>query len=336
MKTSSFVLLLCLLTMPICLGGCGGQTASGTSKGRLVFTVRWPSGRLIPAASQSIRVQAFSLEPEDAGKLGEAVISRGGGGSSSAELELPSIKYRIEASAHPNEGGAGVAQAKGSVELIVEAQKTSTITLDMTSTIASIQISPANPRVDPGGTVDLTATAVNAQGEMVLVAPQKWHWSIANTDKATIEPQGERGRITGVKEGTTRVTARDTESGKEAEVELQVGPAVTTPLTGTFEGKTAVTAEHPEGQPIRLVISESIGGPVPENIVRIDATIDADGYPDGLYSGGWTSANIVVVYQETSYVRISWLGLPPPTINSIEGRIGAPGRSIYFKANRVP
>ena len=320
----------------VSLSGCGSAGKPASSTGRIVFTVRWPDGRLIPAASRSIRVQAFSLEPVDAGKLGEAVIARGSGSTSSAVLELPSIKFRVEASAHPDESGSGTAQAKGSVELEIEAQQTSTVQIAMDSTIASIQISPANPIVNIGQTLDLTASALNAQGELVLVAPEKWDWSVANTSKATVEPQGEKGKITGVAEGTTNVRARDTESGKEADVLLQVGPAASTPLTGTFVGKTAVTAQFPEGQPIRLVITETGAGPVPENIVRIDATIDAAGYPDGLYTGGWTAANIVVATQGESYVRISFLGNPPPVINQIQGRIGTPGQSHNFIANRVP
>jgi plastocyanin len=105
------------------------------------------------------------------------------------------------------------------------------------SVLTSIVISPPSPSVTVGGTVQLTATALDQGGRTMTGLPAA-QWSTADASKATVSASGV---VTGVAAGTVGITARITQGGttREATVNVTVGgtttppPSTGAPLTAT-------------------------------------------------------------------------------------------------------
>ena len=75
--------------------------------------------------------------------------------------------------------------------------------VDDDDTVSTIQITPASPSVDEGGTVALAAVAKNAAG--ATVEGTSFTWTSTNPAIATVGQS--TGLVTGVLAGTTQITA---------------------------------------------------------------------------------------------------------------------------------
>jgi len=202
-------------------GGCGSGGAGtgftnvpGAGSGRLAVAIKWPasSGRLIPSASQHIK----------------AVLSAGATILDTKQLVRPtqppwttSVTFdnlqagtvTLTATAFPNADGTGNAQASGSVPATITSGQQASVTLTMATTVQTLKVTPPTPSVNTGSSVQLTATAYDKDGNVVLVTPGNITWTPAASGNATVSPAtGQTTSATGVMAGTQVVTATESES----------------------------------------------------------------------------------------------------------------------------
>ena len=144
MKKITLIKLIPFVLLGAMISGCGGGGSSvqpAAITGRFAVTIKWPSrSRLIPAAANSIKLTLSG----DKGVLGTALLARPATGTESSTTfnGLSAGAVTLAASAFPNADGTGVAQAAGQAAGTVLNGKTTTITVSMDSTIASIQVTP--------------------------------------------------------------------------------------------------------------------------------------------------------------------------------------------------
>ncbi len=197
------------LLLPVVLAlcnGCGGggsspQQASG--RGALVFRVIWPApSRLIPVASQSI---AVTLKDSSNNPAGSQVIQKPA--TQVTFSNLVSGSYTATATAFPNTNGTGTAQATGNAPFTINIGKTTNLTVTMNTTIVRLTVTPANPNLLARHNLQLTATAYDIKGNVVLISPSTLNWQ-----GGTGVSVDQTGLATGVHAGTTTVTATETES----------------------------------------------------------------------------------------------------------------------------
>lgn len=121
MRTLTWAALM-LLCLAILVAGCGGSPKSGTrTTGRVVLDISWPATRDIPAATRSIKVVAKVLEPLNGPQVGQVVVPRPAGGTSSQAVltDIPSVKVRLTATAHASNDGTGGVIASGMQDIQV-------------------------------------------------------------------------------------------------------------------------------------------------------------------------------------------------------------------------
>jgi streptogramin lyase len=207
------------------LVGCGGGGSTQAS-GRVSLTVVWPERtRMIPVIAESINARLTGPNGFDQTIL----IPRPEGVTQVTRqwLDLPPGPYQLEGTAHPASDGSGTAVARGSSPVGVQAGVTSPVTVTMASTIARVTVTPPEPVLLPRDTVQLTATAYDANNRVVLVTPGTLEW-VANTPGvATVSATG---LVTAVAPGACAVTATETESGKSG----AAGVTVEAPSPGRY------------------------------------------------------------------------------------------------------
>jgi len=229
------------------LAGCGGGGTTAAAKsaktaGRFALTVKWPTpSRLIPTASNSI----------------DAVLTSGGTTLAHKLLVKPTEApwtttvtfdnltpgaVTLTAKAYPTADGSGTAQATGAAGATITAGAQSSVTISMASTIDHLAITPASPTINVGDQLQFTETALDAQGNIVLTAPQNILWATSNS--FTAQMHSGTGLSFGVHLGNSTITVTDKETGKTGTTILtvndpQAAPAKTpsravTDLTGKF------------------------------------------------------------------------------------------------------
>jgi hypothetical protein len=151
----------------------------------------------------------------------------GGGPASVTFNSLAAGTLTATATAYPGTDGSGVAQAQATVPLTVVANQTVAFSLTMGSTISTLALTPANQSIAVGYTLPLKATATDASGNIVLMAPQKLQWASSNPAVATVDGSG---NVTGAGVGTgasaAQITVTDTESGKSATTTVAVSSVI--------------------------------------------------------------------------------------------------------------
>lgn len=234
----SLLLLGFLLTISgLFLNGCGsagGTMSSPTaSVGRARLTIRWPSRtdtRLIPFAANSIHVR---LTNADGSRLfGDSLLVRpADGGPAAVSFErLPIGPLTVTATAYPGNDGSGVGQATAQTTTDIVANQIAEFRLTLASTIDHLEVSPTTASVTTGETVQITATAKSAAGEVVLTDSSTFTYTSDNTAVATVAPGG---LVTATGAGTTNITVTETESGKTGTVAVTV-TTTNPPPTGTL------------------------------------------------------------------------------------------------------
>ncbi|MEI7833629.1 MAG: hypothetical protein WCJ56_10580, partial [bacterium] len=208
-----------LLLLGLFVGGCGGADRAGTNepRGTVVFNITWPAQRLLPSASQSIVFNC--LEVRDGGYtqlIKRVVVTRPASGFSTEQFTLPSVIVHIDITACPQSNGTGTPQASGQLEFPLAAGQTVTQTVTLDSTITSVKVTPNSATVNIGGAgTTLAATAYNADGALVLVAPTAWQWTPTTSVVISLSAgTGDSVSVAGLAVGTVTVTAKDSESGK--------------------------------------------------------------------------------------------------------------------------
>ena len=128
--------------------------------------------------------------------------------------------YTLEVGGFPNADGTGNALASGSVQVVAPSTPNTyaVATLTLSSTVATVEVTPASPTVGVGWTIDFTATAKDASGNVVLTPPFQWSESSGGT-LATID---QNGHFTALAGGSVTVTAAETESGVTGSALVQI------------------------------------------------------------------------------------------------------------------
>lgn len=210
------------------VSGCGSgtqstNTISPTSTGgraSVAVTIHWPTStrgassrtRLIPIATQSIQLAIKN----QTGVIGSATVNRPTTGDTTTITipEIPLGTYTETATAYPGADASGTAQAQGIQTIKVD--KVGTVTtpdLTMNTTIVSVIISPASPALLAGGSVTLTATAKDKDGNVVLVTPSKFGWATNHSEWLGLTLNGATAVGLARAAGTAYVIATETESG---------------------------------------------------------------------------------------------------------------------------
>jgi hypothetical protein len=193
-------------------GGSGGRDSNQTLTGRATVNIRWPERtRLIPFASESVRIQIT----RDGVGLGESLMVRpAAGGQTSATFDtLPLGNVVVTATALPKSDGSGTAQAQAQVTATVVADAINPVSITMASTITRLEATPTPLRLAANQTAPVVATARNAEGEAVLIAPATLIWRSLDTSVATVNSDGV---VRGITTGTTTIEVKETESGTTA------------------------------------------------------------------------------------------------------------------------
>jgi len=199
--------------------GGGGGSPTTSSTGTLSLTINWPQAtRLIPAATQCIKISVYWVY----GGLKEAekTVLR-----SRPDVYTDSVLFtslhtgdtRVEATAYPSPNATGTPQATAFFIVSIPENQTVTKELTMSSTIWNVVLSPKNPSVKVGETITVTASALDANGNVVLTAPFNWDWHLTDSSRnyAELTPNGDTATIKGLQATSVLVglTVTEKESG---------------------------------------------------------------------------------------------------------------------------
>jgi probable HAF family extracellular repeat protein len=275
-----FLVIFALSTL---LGGCGfrlwqgRESYPGSSSGSANLTIRvnWPqtkhSERLIPQAAQSIVVILYQWS--FVGDLKE--IAR-----TNPPIQRPQTTYRftnipsgitqIVAIAYPNPDGSGTPLARGEVEFALVPGENQAPPLTMDSTIVKVEVSPPEATLSVGETLQLTATAKDADGNIILVPEGGFSWQSSNPTVAEVDSSG---KVTAKAEGSATITATEKESQKSGNATVNVTKGVYFWVIEPHFGRNGTIA---------LGVSDD-GSVVVGRSVNVSNTTDVDWWPFGRY-----------------------------------------------------
>ena len=239
---SAAVLLVGLALCSPLLNGCGGSghggalstTASGPASAhaaQATVTIKWPAQpivtgiapRLIPLASNSVTVTITQGSHTVAAHLftrpgaDQPLTSTYTFGNTDA---LPVGSLTATAKAFPSVDGKGTAQSSGSYDFVTTLGSNAPIKINMGTTIVNLAVKPFTPTVAVGVTTQMTATAFDSAGDMVLTTASKLQWSSSAPAIASVDPN--TGVVTSVALGNALLTATDGESGQNGSTNILV------------------------------------------------------------------------------------------------------------------
>ncbi len=173
----------------------------------------WPSGRVIPTAALSVRVQVL----QGATVVNDVVLDKAS--PSTTFTEVPVGAVTVKATAYPASNGTGTAMATAQVAKTIAANATESVDLTMASTINRLTMTP-NPvhlvltLLVP---VQLVVTAYDASNNVVLMSPSDLSYSTTNSALFNVSSTGV---VTGLGSlaGSSTITATDAISGKSVTV----------------------------------------------------------------------------------------------------------------------
>jgi len=213
------------------LFGCSdtSMSPSGAATGRAAITITWPHAtRVIPLASNSLVIRALRSGVD---VVPAQIVARPSGGGVSTVIfpALPVGTVTLQATAYPETAGTGVAQASGSISIIIVAGQTTPFALTMNSTVSSISIQSTTLTMVTGTTMQLLANPINSAGQTVLVAAADLSWRAANgagtTGGGNVVTVNSNGLVTALAAGTATVTVTEGDTNKTATVTLTVTDA---------------------------------------------------------------------------------------------------------------
>ncbi len=193
--------------------------------GSVGVQISWPQRAgdvqpaLVPLASESIKVQLIRDGVPVPG--GTTVINRP---HTQAIIEgVAAGEAILRAAMYPEPDGQGVAQAAGETAIWVIPGQMRGYGLVLGSTIERIDISPAAAEVREGEALQLSATASNSRGEVVLVPLEGgFTWTVlSGEDHLTVD---ETGLVSGRRAGEATIQATEEESGISGTITVVVMP----------------------------------------------------------------------------------------------------------------
>ena len=215
------------VTLAMLLVGCGGTgTNNEQGVGSVGITVAWPQRpegvqpQLIPAASNSIKVEIL----RDDSTLAEQTVTINRPETHARIDDVRAGDALLRATAYPQPGAEGVAQATAETNITVVADEYHEWPLTLASTIDYVDVQPSAASIDVADTLQLTATAKNADGQTVLVPTDApFDWSV--TGGAAQVSVDDSGLVTGTSVGQGSVSVQEAESGVSGTADVTVNPA---------------------------------------------------------------------------------------------------------------
>jgi uncharacterized protein YjdB len=216
--------------------------------------------------------------------------------------------------------GAGTATITATVAA-VSADVTITVAAPSPAAIATISLSPTSVSVTTGGTAQLSATARDAQGN--VLAGRVITWTSSNPAVATVSPIG---AIAAIAAGTSTITAAG--EGINASVTVTVNSPV--PVSVTIGGGTSVLI----GSTLQLSASpRDLLGNLLGNVITWSsnntsvASISASEFVTGVAAGSATitatvagiSANVTVTVNAPAPVPVATISLSPTSVSVVAG-----------------
>jgi hypothetical protein len=205
--------------------------------------------------------------------------------------------------------------------------------------VVSVDVTPASASIAVGGTVQLTATARNAEGEPLAGHPFTWA-----TDAPTIATVSPAGLVTGVGAGPATITA--TSEGMSGTASVTV-TATTMPVASVEV--TPASASVPVGGMVQLtaIPKDAAGQPLTGRVVTWGtnasavATVSATGLVTGVSQGGPATitatsegrsgtASVTVTAGGQSALVGEWSALLPAPVILIHVHLMPDGRVLIF------
>ncbi len=217
--------LIPALFVALLLGGCGGNnglpgTATPTPTGVLNVDINWPTRttRAIPSLANSISIEVTNLIGFDSVQTVNRPTS--GTYSTVSFATVPAGTVTVTATAYSGNDKTGTLLASASVSATITQGQTSTVGINMASTITQVVISGYTATtLNKGDTVTLIATPENASGQAVPVASDAITWISDNYKVANVSTAG---LVTTVGVGKVDIIATERESGITASVTFTV------------------------------------------------------------------------------------------------------------------
>jgi len=197
----------------------GGQPQSGGSGG-IALKIIWPSEggtRLIPTATKSVKVEIIKVTNI---LLTDVIPRQEGQSEVSRRYEnLPVGSITVRVSAYSSTDGTGVALAKGQVDVDIQLNTYAPVSITMASTITTVEVTPNPATISVGEQLQMTATAKDEAGNIVMVPEGGFSWESSNPGVASVDSNG---LVTGLAEGSAVITATEKESGKSGSADISV------------------------------------------------------------------------------------------------------------------
>jgi hypothetical protein len=201
--------------------GATPTPAPAAGRGNGQFTIDWtqpPSGSVPIAANSLLIVVKQGIEP-----IFQQVITRPTG-SNTSTLNIPNLPegtLGVLVNAYPTDNATGVPQASSGFTIAIADRVTTSKTLLLTSAVARVIVTTLQPTLTNTSTSNLFATALNADGNLVLTAPTRWTWRTDNPQIIALTATGNQATVQqGPLDGVGTVTVRETETGLEGKLTL--------------------------------------------------------------------------------------------------------------------
>jgi hypothetical protein len=195
-------------------------------RGTAQLTIDWtqpPSGSVPIAANSLTVVVKQGITP-----IFEQTITRPTA-SSTSTLSIPNLPagtLGVLVNAYPTTTGAGVPQASTGFGVTITEGTTTSKTLLLSSSVARVLVTTLQPTLTTTSTSDVFATALNADGNVVLTAPNRWTWSTSAPQIFSLTPNGNLVTVRQADlDGSGNIVARETETGLVGEVALSAPDA---------------------------------------------------------------------------------------------------------------
>ncbi len=295
----SWIAALVVLAAWLSQIGCGSQVAGpglddgDKNSGGIQVSVVWPeaSAKMIPAGAESILLVVVDKATGE--ELGRGLLTRAI--STTAIAGLPAGRLcTVTATAHPNADGTGTAQAAASQDITIPENQNAELNLSLASTIVAVEVTPSTADKKTGELLALTATATDAEGNVVLVDASKWQWVSDDPSIARVEAPGQVALLL---PGSVTVRATDLESGKVGVCQATITAAPFTPVISVTGSPCSV------GGTISLDVEADS---VPTDVATAEWDFDGDGTYERTISGSIaTSVACPVAGSKTVHLRVT-------------------------------
>ncbi len=220
-----FSLLLGAIVL-MTMWSCGGSGSSGgiSGSGRAAMTFQWPartkSTRLIPIASNSIKID---VTVNGLAVTSQTVARPAGTETSTLTFNnLPAGDLVFTAAAFPSLDGTGTAQAKASVPVHIVSGGITPFAITMDSTIDHLEVTPNPINVIQNQTINITITARNKTGDAVLISGSTLTTTSNDSSIASVFSGSTSTKLTGLQVGTTSLFIKESESTSAITVPVTV------------------------------------------------------------------------------------------------------------------